>query len=375
MAGEQRNKFKKGHLVKGAKNPYQDPTYLTFTIIFDTQSPLFNKNVAVKSLKEQYNEEAKSTMLEGFVDTMLMINKDMPWYWKSMSGVERAFDYDFKSPYWGGDDAILTIDCNESINLAITGLMDMYRESVYNMDGWTQVLPSNYKWFDMHVIVSEVREIQTSKKTRGGLDKGINEDITADNKPMFMFTFGKCHFVNDSAKETFETLSNSTPENPGPKIRIKYETIKKTSASYLQGVSTARVPDGPGAGTELRQPTLGERATEALNDAQATVLDGIKNFNPIEDFTRPNNVYGSVLDQAFERAVSEVDAIAGGVASVPDNLFKSGVGSLTRETQGLVSSAKENIFGLDGGESLGAALRRGAINSIGNIFGNNGSGK
>lgn len=375
MAGEQRNKFRKGHLVSNSKNPYQDPTYLTFTIMFNVMSPLFNKEVAVKSLKEQYKEEVKSEMLEGFIDTMLMINREMPWYWKSISGVERAFDYDFTKPYRGGDDAILTIDCNESINLAITGLMDMYRESVYNMDGWTQVLPDNYKWFDMHVIVSEVREIQTTKKTRAGLTKDINNDITADNKPKFMFTFGRCKFVNDSAKETFESLNSTAPENPGPKIRIKYETVKKTDASYLNGISTALITDGPGVGTETANPTFGQRAASALNDAAATVTDGIRDFNPINEFVRPNNVYGSVLDQAFERAVGELDDVAGGVGNIADNLFKDATGSITREGRGLITSAKENIFGLDGAATLGAALRQGAINSIFPVINNTGDNK
>lgn len=375
MAGEQLNQFKKGHLVSNSKNPYQDPTYLTFTIMFDTMSPLFNKDVAVAALKEQYKEEARATKLESFTKTILMINKDMPWYWKSITGVERAFDYDFTKPYRGGDDAVLTIDCNESINLAITGLMDMYTQAVYNLEGWTQVLPENYKSFDMHVIVSEVREIRNKVKTANNIEKDINTDITADSKPMFMFTFGRCKFVTDSAKETFETLNSSAPENPGPKIRIKYETIKRTSATYLNGVSTAEIPDGPGVGTETASPTFAQRTADALNDAQATVLGGIKNFNPVEKLTRPNNVYGSVFDQAFERVVNELDDAAGQAGNIPDNLFTGAGSFLNRETKGLIVSAKENIFGLNGGESLGAALRQGAINSIGNIFGNNGSGK
>ena len=60
MAGEQLNQFRKGHLVSSSKNPYQDPTYLTFTIMFDTMSPLFNKEVAIAALKEQYKEEASN---------------------------------------------------------------------------------------------------------------------------------------------------------------------------------------------------------------------------------------------------------------------------------------------------------------------------
>ena len=375
MAGEERNKFRKGHLQKNSKNPYQDPTYLTFTLMFDIQSPLLNKNVAVKSLREQYMEPDRADKLNSFIDTLLMINKEMPWYWTSISGVERAFKHDFKANnnYWGGDDAVLTLDCNESINLSITGLMDMYKEAVYNAAGWTQVLPTNYRWFDLHVIVSEVREIQTTKKTKGGLEEAINSDITGDNKPMFMFTFKRCQFDTTSAAETFESLNPGSPENPKPKIKIKYEKIVRTSATYLNGVSTAEIPDGPGVGTETANPTFAQRAAEALNDAQATVLDGIKNFNPIEEFTRPNNVYGSVFDQAFENVVNQIDDVAGGLGNIGDNLFKGALGSVNRETAGLITSAKENIFGLGNSATLGAALRQGAINSILPMINNTGN--
>ena len=374
MAGEQRNKFRKAHLSRSAKNPYQDPTFLTFQIIFDTTSPLFNKEVAVKSLREQYNEPKKAAKLEAFVDTMLMINREMPWYWGSISGVDRAFDYDFTSPYWGGDDALLTIECNESINLAITGLMDMYKEAVYNLDGWTQVLPSNYKRFDMTVIVSEVREIRTVQPANGNIAKDINSDITADNKPMFSFTFQMCQFQNNSGKETFETLTNASPENPKPKINIKYENIVKNPGSYLQGISDAQIPEGPGVGTEAAAPTLAERAASALNDAQSTVMDGIKDFNPVRDFTRPNNVYGSVLDQAFQSAVNELDGVAGGLGNVADNLFKTGLGAVNRETQNTIASLKDNIFGLGNTATVGAALRQGAVNSILPMINNTGGG-
>lgn len=371
--GDQLRAFRKGYTNN--KNQYQDPTFLTFTLMFDTTSPLFNKEVAVKSLREQYKDPVRADKLEDFIDTVLMINKEMPWYWVSLSGVERAFEHDMTKPYRGGDDAKLEIECNETINLAITGLMDMYKEAVYDLGAWTQILPDNYKWFDLHVIVSEVRSIRNTEKTSGGLDREINSDITGDNKPQFWFTFKKCSFVTDSGKETFESLTNASPENPKPKIRIKYHAIKKKSANYLNGISSATIDDGSGIGQEAINRTLAQRGLDALNDAAATVTDGIKSFNPIEEFTRPNNVYGSVFEQAFERAVSELDDVAGGLGNVADNLFKEGTSSLNSEALGLITSAKENIFGLGNAATLGAALRQGAVNSIFPLINNTGGNK
>ena len=225
MADNTRYNFTKGMLRTSAKNPYQDPTFLTFTLKFDMLSPLFNKDVAVKSLREQYKEETKATQLEKFISTLTLINKEMPWYFKSISGIDTAFDIDMLEPYLGGDDKKLEIECNESINLAITGLMDLYREAVYNLDGWTQVLPENYKRFNMYVIVSEVRNIQTVKNNKSGKEVNINDEITADSKPMFMFKYKSCKFDITSGKETFSSLSSAEPSSPQPKIRIKYELV------------------------------------------------------------------------------------------------------------------------------------------------------
>jgi len=364
MADNTRYNFTKGMLRTSAKNPYQDPTFLTFTLKFDMLSPLFNKDVAVKSLREQYKEETKATQLEKFISTLTLINKEMPWYFKSISGIDTAFDIDMLEPYWGGDDKKLEIECNESINLAITGLMDLYREAVYNLDGWTQVLPENYKRFNMYVIVSEVRNIQTVKNNKSGKEVNINDEITADSKPMFMFKYKSCKFDITSGKETFSSLSSAEPSSPQPKIRIKYEDIIKFNATYLNGISDITLDGSPGVGTEDKKPTFSERGLSALDDALQTVSDGITNFNPINELTRPNNVYGSIFDQAFQRAVGELDDIAGGISRIPNNLFKDGLNAAENEVQSLIKSAKANIFGIEPGSTLGAALKQGSINSI-----------
>lgn len=364
MADNTRYNFTKGMLRTSAKNPYQDPTFLTFTLKFDMLSPLFNKDVAVKSLREQYKEETKATQLEKFISTLTLINKEMPWYFKSISGIDTAFDIDMLEPYLGGDDKKLEIECNESINLAITGLMDLYREAVYNLDGWTQVLPENYKRFNMYVIVSEVRNIQTVKNNKSGKEVNINDEITADSKPMFMFKYKSCKFDITSGKETFSSLSSAEPSSPQPKIRIKYEDIIKFNATYLNGISDITLDGSPGVGTEDKASTFSERGLTALDDALNTAMGGITNFDPISKLTRPNNVYGSVFNQAFERAVGELDDIAGGISRIPNNLFKDGLNAAENEVQSLIKSAKANIFGIKPGSTLGAALKQGSINSI-----------
>lgn len=365
MASNTKRQFTKGLLNSQSNNPYQDPTFLTFTLMFDVTSPLFNTGVAHKALVEQYKEPKRADKLLKFIDTLILINKEMPWYFTSITGVDRVFDINMTEPYWGGKEAKLVIECDESINLAITGLMDLYREAVYNLSGWTQVLPENYKRFNLYVIVSEVRDIQNSRKNKQGNDVAINTDITASNKPYFMFKFGKCHFDITSAKETFETLTSKDPASPKPKITINYETIEKVDAKYLNGIiMDESVEDNIGVGKETPNPSFIERGADALNDAMNTAMDGIKNFNPKNELMRPNNVYGSIFEKAFQNAVNDIDSIAGGIGNIPENLFKTGVVSTTAGINSILKSAKANIFGVKSGSTLGTALRQGSVNSI-----------
>lgn len=371
MAGEQRRSFTKGHVRKSSKNPYQDPTYLTFTLMFDPLSPLFNKDIAVKTLKELYLDEVRADKLDKFINNIKMINEEMPWYFKSISGVDRAFDINMEDPYWGGDDAMLEIDCNESINLAITGLMNQYRDAVYDFNAWTQVLPKNYRRFNLYVTVSEVRLIRSSKANRSGMEVEINSDIIADNKPFFKFKFGGCQFIPSSGKETFESLNSEAPENPNPKIRINYETIEVVDAKYLNGISTEKLSDTPGIGLEDKPKTFAQKAQDALNDAAATVIDDIKSFNPANELIRPNNVYGSVFDQAFENALNQLDNAANIPGNFLSNATQGGRGNVVRGLNSLKSAIKENVYGLKPDMTIGQALNLGAVNSIMNEINSN----
>jgi hypothetical protein len=362
--------FRKGLLGKSSKNPYQDPTYLSFTILFDTTSPLFNKDIAVKTLREHYKEPERAKKLEDFIDTLLLINREMPWYWVSLDGMSRVFDFNMLEPYWGGTEAKLTITCNESINLAISGLMDLYRESAYDFAAWTQVLPKNLRGFRMWVLVSEVRDINSEVNRRIVGTKQINQNITGDFKPLFQFEFNYCQFSITSAKETFEALNNSAPESPTPKIEITYETIKKTASSYLQGIMAESTGDlGSGGNSDSRNKiqAFGDRLSQDLgqvaNNTLDNLTDAIRENNPIKKVYNPNNIYGSELERAYQQTINELDSYAGGLGGIVDNAFGLAEGVAKDAATSFKQSIVTNIFGADGA-TVGAALRQGSIASI-----------
>lgn len=361
--------FRKGLLSKNSKNPYQDPTYLSFTLIFDTTSPLFNKEVSVKTLREFYKEEARANELESFIDTILLINREMPWYWISLDGVARAFEWNMLEPYRGGTEAKLTIKCNESINLAITGLMDLYRNSIYDSEAWTQILPENYRKFRMWVVVSEIRDIITEVPVNRTTSKNVNEDIVDDFRPLFKIQYDFCSFDLQSAKETFESLTSTNPESPAPSININYEDIKVIETSYLQGIMTEEIGNLGVATGATRTPlqSFGDRLSQDLQNIGSSALNTLnntfENANPLNLFNGERNVYGSRLEQIYQRAINEIDGTANGLANMPGNIYKDAQGAATANLASFKTSLKQNIFG-DNFGTVGAAIRQGSLNSI-----------
>jgi len=359
--------FRKGALTTHSKNPYQDPTYLSFVIVFDrVNSPLLNKGISAAFLRDFYKDETRAGYLEDFIDTLLLLNSEMPWYWKSLSGVDRAISVyeNFGESYHGGDDAILEITCMESINLAISGLMDLYRQAVYDSAKWTQVLPENLRKFKMQVFVSEVRDHRKTTEINPTAEKTINSD------------FDFCEFKAQSASEAFADLSTTEPEiTDDLKLSISYEKVRiiTNETSYLNGLV---LPSGTSESavelslSETQNPLqafgdrIAQEGQEILQSTKNALGNSIKQKNPANLLYKPGNVYGSFGDQAFDRLVNAADQAAGSITRIPENLYRQAVTSVTEGGEGFKRSISTNIFGTKVGEPISNALRRGAIQSI-----------
>jgi len=106
---------------KSSKYSYQDPTYLSFLLMFDfhdnANSPLLSGAAEnfIEKLGPQYSDSLKA--LKDFIKSLKIINNELPWYWQSISGLDRIQKYQPENPYMGGDEAMITISTLESLNL------------------------------------------------------------------------------------------------------------------------------------------------------------------------------------------------------------------------------------------------------------------
>lgn len=254
------NDFRKGSYKKF---PYQDPTYLSFALMFDwfdnENSPLLADSAENFLTELAKDDSYYADRLEDFIafkNALYTINLELPWYWQSLKGLERLQQYDPLNSYMGGDDAKLEIETLESLNLPIAGLMHMYRKAVFDERKWCYIIPANLRKFRMWVYVTEVRTIQVKTKTKvGGINKQTalqdfpsnikptvdtsneNENIMGTSgRPYFMIGLKYCEFDMTGGTSIFADLSKS-PEGPASNgIVIKYEKLDKIEARVLNGI-------------------------------------------------------------------------------------------------------------------------------------------
>ena len=373
---------------KSSKFKFQDPTYLSFVILFDfadgANSP-FLASPAEDFLKKlaaggnTYYEE-KLEALQNFKKALKTINNEMPWYWQGLAGLEKIVQWDPTKPYFGGDDAKLTISTLESINLPIAGLMHLYRTATFDERKWTWVIPANLRKFRMYVYVTEVRSIQNVTNPRiSGISatefkpsisfKNANEAISGqENRPYFMFGLQFCEFDLKSGTGSFADLKK-TPEGPAEgEIVISYEALQNIEAKVLNGIVESKFnkdkispsPDGEGGGPTNLLGFAKAQGAQILKDAAERGYTDMRNLS----IQRANELSARLKDNTIGRLKAATQSIYSDFVRGVD-----GARDTNEQTRNIGNAIDANVYGLtDNNVIIGDALNAAAINSLGNVY-------
>jgi hypothetical protein len=388
--------FRKGSLLRKIN---EDPTYLSFFLVFDTQnreeSPLF-AGPAMEYLTQVLNQDyaAKySVALENFQKVLLKINKELPWFWQTISGVDVAMTYNnLADPWWGAETPKLEIEClEENVELTAIGLMDLYKRACYDFTRWVEVIPPNLRHFQMQVWVSEVRRFQqdTGAKDLGFFDNPdnsgnggnvtkINQEFSLEAKPFIQLNFSHCEFDIDSIAPMFADLGKN-PELKKPKIGIKWGSVQQINQKLGANLVT-EVDDSP-----LTQAAQGDYNPFDPTADRRTIDDTARGGfalpgDPTFKSVLKDNTLGKIGD-AVDDAIS---GITGRIDSAKNSLTlqnNSDIGNVHGKTTGLASTLIDratesvlsklllgNVHGISGG-SLLDAVQAGSINAIANQLG------
>ena len=347
--------FRKGSLLRKIN---EDPTYLSFFLVFDTQnreeSPLF-AGPAMDYLTKVLNQDhAKkySLALENFQKVLLKINKELPWFWQTISGVDVAMTYEkMVDPWWGANKPKLEIEClEENVELTAIGLMDLYKRACFDFTRWVEVIPPNLRHFQMQVWVSEVRAFQQNSDAKnlgffdnpensgnGGNVKKMNQDFSLSAKPFIQLNFSHCEFDIDSIAPMFADLGKN-PELKKPKIAIEWGSVHQINQQLGANLVT-EVNDSP-----LEQAAQGDYNPFDPSADRRTISkdgDGKGGFALPGDPTFKSVLKDNTLGKIGDAVDNAVDGITGRVNSAVNSLTlqnNSDIGNVYGKTTGLAST-------------------------------------
>jgi hypothetical protein len=391
--------FRKGSY---RKFPYQDPTYLSFAILFDAYNPEHSPLLAGPAeeyLTELSTQDAfyaeRLQDFKEFKKALFTINNEMPWYWQSLKGLERFFAHDPSDAYLGGDDAKLEIETLESLNLPIAGLMHLYRKAVFDDRKWCYILPKNLRQFAMYVYVTEVRSIQINTNTKvSGLPKKINKDAVSDfpdnmkpkidvenansaimgdtGRPYFMVGIHYCQFDMTTGTNIFSELSKS-PEGPATNnITITYEHYDKIEARVLNGIITepdyaksyiSPAPDAEFFEASSKTPLefAKDKATGRLDEAQKRGEESLKKLAT----DKRRELEQEIRNRTVNRIPSFENVFANAVRRI-DN-----ISDVNQQSRNIGNAISANVYGdLTGNtllEGLNIAATQG-VQNLGNVY-------
>jgi len=390
--------FRKGSY---RKFPYQDPTYLSFALLFDfydiESSPLLAGGAEnfLKPLAEQdsfYKERLND--LQNFIKTLKEINQELPWFWQSFKGLERLQQYNPENAYMGGDDAKFEIETLESLNLTISGLMHLYRRAIFDERKWSYIIPSNLRVFRMWIYVTEIRSIailenikvngipkKLDKSTITGFPDNIKPKIDVENKnagisgtegrPYFLVGAKYCEFDLSSGTTIFADLSKN-PEMAKEAVTIKYGKLEKVEARVLNGIIKQSYAEGQLSPSPDQEIFASQSKTplEFAKDKIKGKIDKIKD-SAVQDLKalaekKKAELLQKLKDETINR-VPKFENVFGNVIRKADQASTAALNDVVAG-RNIGAAIQANVYGILPGTTIGQGLNRAAINNLGNVY-------
>ena len=176
--------FRKGIV----RDQFDEPTYLTFSLDFTFDdnyrsdnflavSPLFNqaegKSQSAINYLLQRGHDDKANQLAVFKNILRYLRDDTPWYFQEVRGLDEIWKKatNMDEPMKGGE---ITVETLEAVDLRMTELADLYRNSVYDKQYMRERVPDNLRWFSMDIWIAEFRNLRNTLPSLVNLGTGIN---------------------------------------------------------------------------------------------------------------------------------------------------------------------------------------------------------
>ena len=233
---------------KGVESLTGEPGWFYFKIFFkfNTNYGLFggivddtkSVNTAIEYLYNCTNSYSadqiaqRQIALLKFVGSLSYINENAPWFFDSISGLDKANSVKINEPL--KDNEIEIGVKQDAVDMRLTTLFELYKYACFDNVNLKEIIPENLRKFDMTILIfhTPLRYYQTgfqSMKDGTHEYKSFNSEQFGDRMSYLMFTFTNCEFDADSIGAVIPAnISNEAAFNLGKhSFKIKYKRVYK----------------------------------------------------------------------------------------------------------------------------------------------------
>ena len=239
----------------------EDPTVLGFQLKFSDQDPLFylrnqEEEDGIPSAAEyllRNGQEDRYNLLRRFQKKIKYLFQTRDYYMQRLSGLGNIYEHREGVSYIERE---IKIDTLESIDLFVSSIADDYNKATYDYDNMKSVIPINLLYFDLVIVVNEIRQFKTFLQGLQGDDLTLDYDqdqMSYLNRHLgcYVMKFSDCLFDFTESNGYLNSLDNTAPNPIANSFKIKLGKLdfseydlepfsELTSLHYEQG--TLEIP-------------------------------------------------------------------------------------------------------------------------------------
>lgn len=294
-------------------------------ILSDNTSQFPGHNCANKYLeawKGHYIPESigqRQKSLKYFVNCLNNISVNAPWFFQSVSGLDKVGIENMNEPWKNNSIEIKCLE--ESIDMRLTKLMDYYKFAAFDYINYKEIIPENLRKFDMSIVLFglPIRYLDTNSKIMGEKFSGrqLNPSTSGSNKMTFkLYSFKNCEFDMSSlnASTPGEVTVNEPFQMGKSTIKINYQKVFSGTQDGFGGefVSDLGLIDKETSGGQYqsdmvsRLSKMAQAYKKMKNDAAA--LDTTSKIADTLGVGKYFNMYkNSGLNQAYKALIDETE--------------------------------------------------------------------
>ena len=269
-----------------------------------------------------------------FIGTLSYINENAPWFFNSISGLNKANSVKLSEPFKNNEIEIGVRE--DAVDMRLTTLFELYKYACFDNVNLKEIVPENLRKFDMSIIVfhTPLRYYQTgfqSMKNGTHEYKSLNAEKLGNRMSYVMYTFSNCEFDLDSINNIMPgEMTNETAFNIGKSsFKINYKRVYRHVSNEW-----SKLFFGDGSYFENEDESDYDIQQERLA-AMNTALDNLGYYN------RTADIYKSMVDAVEKEANDIMRAVDPSMAL--GNLYWSNIYSQSRQED--LNSKNSSFFG------------------------------